>query len=145
MSRINKLTLALAALVVFGLGAPAAKADVCSVAGNIVNNCGFETGNTTGWTVVDASGFTGVNAGSAHSGGFGLFSGPVGLLGTLTQNLVTVPGQTYNLSFWLDNGSAGTPNQLQVSFNGVVLQTITNSAAFVHSSVRWRQPRPPSG
>ena len=132
MSRINKLTLALAALVVFGLGAPAAKADVCTVGGNIVNNCGFETGNTTGWTVVDPTGFTGVNSGSAHSGGFGLFSGPVGLLGTLTQNLVTVPGQTYNLSFWLAN-LAGPTNQFQVSFNGVVLQTITNSAAFAYT------------
>ena len=130
MSRINKLTLALAALVVFGLGAPAAKADVCSVAGNIVNNCGFETGNTTGWTVVDGSGFTGVNSASAHAGGtFGLFSGPVGILGTLTQNLVTTPGQTYNLSFWLLNGD-GTPNQFQAAFNGVTLTTLTNSASF---------------
>jgi hypothetical protein len=47
--------------------------------------------------------------------------------------LVTVPGQTYDLSFWLSNQSAGTPNQFQVSFNGVVLQTITNSAASAYT------------
>ncbi len=133
MTRINKLTLALAALVVFGLGAPAAKADVCTVGGNIVNNCGFETGNFTGWTAIDPSGFTAVTAGSAHSGSFGVSTGPVGTLGTLTQNLVTVPGQTYNLTFWLSNLSGSTPNQFQVSFNGVVLQTLTNSAAFAYT------------
>jgi len=130
MSRISKLSLALAALVVFGLGAPAAKADVCTVGGNIVNNCGFETGNTTGWTVVDPSGFTAATAASAHSGSFGLSTGPVGALGTVTQNLVTTPGQTYNLSFWLANLSGSTPNQFQAAFNGVTLTTLTNSAAF---------------
>ena len=130
MSRISKLTLALAALVVFGLAAPAAKADVCTVAGNIVNNCGFETGNTTGWTVVDGSGETGVGTGiNAHSGTFGLFSGPVGLLGTLTQNLVTVPGQSYDLSFWLQS-DGGTPNEWLVRFNGVTLLDVTNAPGF---------------
>jgi len=57
----------------------------------------------------------------------------VGALGTLTQNLVTVPGQTYNLTFWLANLSSTPPNQFQVSFNGVVLQTLTNSAAFAYT------------
>jgi len=130
MSRISKLTFALAALVVFGLGAPAAKADVCTVGGNIVTNCGFETGNTTGWTVVDPSGFTVASATALHSGAFGLLSGPVGLVGTVTQNLVTVPGQTYNLSFWLTNFSGSPPNSFTASFNGVTLTTLTNSAAF---------------
>ena len=131
MSRISKLTLALAALVVFGLGAPAAKADACTVGGNIVTNCGFETGNTTGWTVVDPSGFTTVTAGAAHTGGaFGLSTGPVGALGTVTQTLVTVPGATYNLSFWLANLSGSTPNQFQAAFDGVTLNNLVNSPAF---------------
>jgi len=129
MSRISKLTLALAVLVVFGLGAPAAKADVCTVAGNLVANCGFETGTFTGWTQSGNTGFTAVVAGSAHSGAFGATFGPVGSLGFITQNLVTVPGATYDLSFWLRN-AAGTPNQFTASFNGVALTTLTNSAAF---------------
>jgi len=130
MSHISKLTLALAALVVFGLGAPAAKADVCTVSGNIVNNCGFETGTTAGWTVVDPSGFTGVD-GSPHSGSFALFSGAVGTVGTVTQNLVTLPGQSYNLSFWLQS-DGGTPNEWLVRFNGVTLLDVTNAPAFAY-------------
>jgi len=127
MSRINKLTIALAALVVFGLGAPAAKADVCTVSGNLVTNCGFETGNFTGWTQSGNTGFTGNDAFSAHSGSFGAFFGPVGTLGFISQNIATVPGGTYNLSFWLRTEAAGTPNQFQVSFNGVILTNLVNA------------------
>jgi hypothetical protein len=132
MSRINKLTLALAALVVFGLGAPAAKADVCTVAGNLVVNCGFETQPAfSGWTQSGNTDFSGVSGGiSAHSGSFGAFFGPVGSLGFITQSLVTTPGATYNLSFWLLNESTLSPNQFTASFNGVALTTLTNSAAF---------------
>jgi len=132
MSRINKLTLALAALVVFGLGAPTAKADDCTVPGNLVTNCGFETGTFAGWTQSGNTGFTSVAAGSAHSGAFGASFGPVGSLGFITQNLVTVPGATYNLTFWL-RAAAGTPNQFTASFNGVTLTTLTNSAGFAYT------------
>ena len=132
MSRINKLTLALAALVVFGLGAPAAKADDCTVPGNLVTNCGFETGSFAGWTQSGNTGFTSVIPGSAHSGAFGASFGPIGTLGFITQNLVTVPGASYNLSFWLRNAS-GTPNQFTASFNGVTLTTLTNSVGFAYT------------
>jgi hypothetical protein len=132
MSRINKVTLALAALVVFGLGAPAAKADDCTVPGNLVTNCGFETGTFAGWTQSGNTGFTSVVPGSAHSGAFGASFGPVGSLGFITQNLVTVPGATYNLSFWLRNAT-GTPNQFTASFNGVVLSNMVNAAGFAYT------------
>ena len=100
MVKLNKIFLALAVFAILGLAAPAARADACSVAGNIVTNCGFETGTFAGWTVVDASGFTAVTAGSAHSGAFGVSTGPVGVPGTLTQTLATTSGGTYTLSFW---------------------------------------------
>ena len=128
----NKLILAFAAIVVLTIGAPMAKADVCTVAGNLVVNCGFETGTFSGWTNSGNTGFTGVDGGSAHSGSFGAFFGPVGSLGFITQNLVTMPGATYNLSFWLRN-DGGTPNQFTASWNGVVLQTITNGAAMAYT------------
>ena len=133
MPSVNKLFLALAAVVLLGVGAPIAKADDCTVAGNIVTNCGFETGTFAGWTQSGNTGFTGVFAGDAHSGAFGAEFGPVGSLGFITQNLVTVPGQTYNLSFWLSNLSGTPTNQFTASFNGVTLTTLTNSAVFAYT------------
>ena len=134
MSRISKLTLALAALVVFGFGAPAAKADVCTVGGNIVNNCGFETGTFAGWTQSGNLGFTGVDSAAidVHSGSFGAFFGPVSTLGFITQNLVTTPGSTYNLSFWLRN-DGGSVTEWLVSFNGVTLLDVSNAPAFQYT------------
>jgi hypothetical protein len=128
MSRISKLTLALAALVVFGLGAPAAKADVCTVAGNLVANCGFETGDFTSWTQSGNTGFTGVTT-VPHSGTFGAFFGPVGSLGFISQNLVTTPGALYNLSFWLLS-DGGQTSEYQVRFNGVTIADVVNPPAF---------------
>lgn len=133
MVKLNKLFLALAAFAILGFAAPAVRADDCTVAGNLVTNCGFETGTFAGWTVVDASGFTSVTAGSAHSGAFGTSTGPVGTPGTLTQTLATTPGGTYTLSFWLSNLSSSTPNSFSASFNGVTLTTLTNSASFAYT------------
>ena len=74
MSRINKILLALTAFVLLGPGASIAKADDCfSVVGNMVTNCGFETGDFTGWTV-NPSGTAFVTDPSAHSGNFGAAS-----------------------------------------------------------------------
>jgi len=136
MTNLNKLFLALAAVVVFAVSAPIAKADACSVSGNLVVNCGFETGTFASWTAVDASGFTSVIAGAAHAGGnFGVSTGPVAVPGTISQTITTAAGAgaTYNLSFWLANLSGSTPNSFSVSFGGVVLTTLTNSAAFAYT------------
>jgi PEP-CTERM motif len=131
MSRISKLTLALAALVVFGLGAPAAKADVCgTVSGNLVTNCGFETGTLAGWTQSGNTGFTGVETGMPHSGVNDAFFGPVGSLGFITQNLATTAGGSYNLSFWLQSDANSTPNEWLVRFNGVTLLDVVNAPGF---------------
>jgi hypothetical protein len=83
---------------------------------NIVTNGGFETGDFTGWTLsgntggaglTGGSGNIGVNMSSAHSGTYGAFFGPVGSLAYLSQNLTTVAGMTYELSFSLLNEGSG--------------------------------------
>lgn len=133
MVKLNKLFLALAAFAILGFAAPAVRADDCTVAGNLVTNCGFETGTFAGWTAVDSSGFTSVSASAAHSGAFGALSGPVGTIGTISQSIATTPGGTYTLSFWLTNLSGSTPNSFSVSFNGATLTSLTSSAAFPYT------------
>lgn len=95
---------------------------ICTaIAGNIVTNCGFETGNTSGWAVVDASGFTFASPGAfANSGNFGLAMGAVAANGTVSQVLNTVAGQTYDFSFFL-RSDGGTPSDFSVQWGGATI------------------------
>jgi hypothetical protein len=102
---------------------------------NIVTNGGFETGDFSGWTQGGNTDFTGVDSSSAHSGNFGAFAGPTsggkgssGGPGTLSQNLTTIVGQSYELSFWMYNdGSKGIVDggssnvMFQVFWNGTMI------------------------
>jgi carboxypeptidase family protein len=106
---------------------PAAACD--RVPGNLVTNCGFETGDFTGWTRSGDPTFTSIDTGSAHSGSFGLDTGPVNGLGFIAQNLATTPGTTYSLCYWLRN-LGGTPNRFQVSWDGTVIRDDNNLGQF---------------
>jgi hypothetical protein len=97
-----------------------------------VVNCGFETGNLTGWTLAGNTGFTGVSAGSAATGAFGFFAGPIGSNGTLSQNIATVAGQTYTITFSL-RADAGTPNNFAAAFGAVAGPSFTNTAGFPYT------------
>jgi hypothetical protein len=99
---------------------------------NIVNNPGFETGNFSGWTLNDPSGFSNVGSDPlfAHSGNFHANLGAVGLTGSLSQSLTTVAGTSYTLSFWLANDSSTPPNAFQAFFGGAQVFAIANSAVF---------------
>src|SRR5713226_2730052 len=80
----------------------AVNGSICDgVDGNLVMNCGFETGDFTNWAQSGNTGFTGVDDLSANSGAFGAYFGPIGDLGYITQTLSTIPGQTYSLTFYL--------------------------------------------
>ena len=126
----RKMILVLVAVMVVGLSASVTKAAPCGlVAGNLVVNCGFETGNLTGWSNTGNTGFSSVSASGAATGSFGWFTGPVGSLGFLSQNIATVAGQTYTITFSL-RADAGTPNNFAVTFGGVAGPSFTNTAAF---------------
>jgi len=99
------------------------------VPGNLVRNCGFETGDFTGWTRSGDPSATSIDSGSAHSGTYGLDIGPVTDLGFIAQNLATAPGGSYSLCYWLLN-LGGTPNRFQVSWDHVVIRDDTNLGAF---------------
>ncbi len=136
MSTFHKLSFALLAVVVLGMYAPAAKADVCgAVVGNLVVNCGFESGNLAGWTQSGNTTNTGVgNFGPGpHSGNFDAFAGPVGSVGFLSQTIATNPGTAYSITFFLRNNNGGSPNSFSASFGGTNLLTLTNSPAFAYT------------
>ena len=89
---------------------------------NLVVNGGFETGDFTGWTVgPGASSFVFVDTASPHTGLFSAHLGNFGALVALGQMVTTTPGGLYNLSFFLENNSSGTPNEFQVSWDGHLL------------------------
>lgn len=123
--------------LVFGLaalltGTPTWAQSQCdAVVGNLVTNCGFETGDFTGWTQGGNTGFTVVtnNPTYVHSGNFGAQLGPVGSDGTLTQ-MVGDNSSIYQISFWLDN-DGGTPNDFTLFWNGADIgPTLVDAGAF---------------
>ena len=93
----------------------------------IVTNGGFETSDLEAWTPSGVSGtLISTNSLYASSGIYGLALGPVGGIGYLSQTVPTVPGQLYLLSCWFDTPDGLTPNNFQVSWNGISLLNINN-------------------
>jgi hypothetical protein len=85
---------------------PARADDVCATASNLVQNCGFETGNFSDWTVSGDTANAGVDKADAHTGSFGAFFAGLGSFNSgqahftiLDQLLHTVPGRVYQLAY----------------------------------------------
>ena len=95
---------------------------------NLVANGNFATGDFTDWTlggndddgqiVID----TNAEGGSIYAAGMG----SMGANGTLSQTIATTPGETYTLSFWLQNEASGT-NDFKAIWNGQTLLSLTNA------------------
>ena len=122
----------------------------------LVGNGGFETGDFTDWTVsadtnanfIDSIDATDLYGGYStipgvddslfiHSGSYGAFLGQSNSLGSISQDLPTTAGQSYRLSFWLDNPAIGTPNQFIASWNGTDLFKGTSLGAFPWTNLQY--------
>lgn len=94
-------------------------------AAELITNGGFETGDFTGWTLVDG-GFTGVAPTPPGKGTFAAFFGPVGQLSTISQTLATTAGDLLDISFFLENHAGSGPNFFSVALDGVELFSFNN-------------------
>lgn len=159
-----RATVLLFAAFCFLVTSPVWAQSICdAVAGNLVTNCGFETGNFAGWSQAGNLGFTGVTSGSPYvnSGTYGAFLGPIGSDGFLSQTIwgntwtfafrqdpafwglddfvITFAGSCgsgcgiYNGSFFLYN-DGGTPNDFTVYLNGIdVGPSLVNVGGFPYT------------
>src|SRR5262249_32864612 len=109
-------------------------ASICdAIAGNLVANCGLETGNFTNWTITGNPTFvsdepSGTLGYPAHSGNFFALLGPVGDDSFLSQSLTTVAGHSYTLQ-WFLSSDGGTINDFDAEINGTTLFSMTNLPA----------------
>jgi hypothetical protein len=104
-------------------------ASICdATAGNIVQNCGFETGDFSNWTE-NAWGI----AGGANSGNLAASTGCVGdqcingfpPVAPLSQVLTTTAGDSYSLQFaYTPDG--GAYNELKVLWDGASIDDLVN-------------------
>ena len=121
-------------------------------AANVVLNPGFETGNLLGWnTSSDPNVNWLVSSNVPHTGTYAANNGCVGTGclapdpnlagGWLYQDVLTSPGNTYNLSYWFkvnDFGQAG-PTELRVLWNGNLVQDDVHTFNFGDSSLPYIQ------
>src|SRR3546814_1512037 len=77
--------------------------------------------NFTGWLLSGSADYAGVGGGMVNSGANAAYFGPVGATASISQVLNTVVGQSYDVSFYLQNSGAGT-NSFDVFFGGGAAQ-----------------------
>ncbi len=110
-----------------------------SAAGNLVANCGFETGNTNNWIGSNfAASYNVVVASQANTGSHAMRMGNLNTQGSavLSQTIADTPGVSYTFSFYLHSESSGTVKSFQAIWNNT---TLLNFGPTLNSAFGWTQ------
>jgi hypothetical protein len=144
-STLMRLSLPAAAALALCLSGGAAMAQ-CASAQNQVQNCGFETGDFTDWTmsgsnaVLSQTWAYGVDALNAHTGTYEAYMGTEGATPgthtsadslTLSQSIALTENLTYQISFYIDQDTAvykGYTNYFAAVWDGTTLMQETAAA-----------------
>jgi hypothetical protein len=129
-------------LLAFQGRAAATSVSICdSTAGNLVSNCGFETGDFTSWTLsgndvptelgyqYGVEGQDPLDSISPNSGNYQAFFADIDANATtLSQSIATTSGDEYQISFYLAQDTpvgGGYSNLFSASFGGTTLTSMT--------------------
>lgn len=112
---------------------------------DLVTNGSFEVSSTlagSGWTVSGAfiaegfDYFVDTSAGDAESGTHSFAGGGIGGLGYISQDLATIPGQSYNIHLWLANLSGfASGTEIQVRWGGNSVYDATDIFGFGYNEI----------
>ena len=121
------------ALCALALGTPLMATSTCTaLPSNLVANCGFETGDLTGWTATPPGylgQYYGVDTFDANTGTYGAYLAGQSSNVYLSQNVATAAGTTYYLDFALahpDPNYAPYTNAFSVSAGNDLLFSETD-------------------
>jgi len=118
----NRLAVFVISIVALGVTLPAH-------ATSLVTNGSFESSDIFfGWTQIGDSQFNAVICDEAPDGTCFASFGAIGGTGGISQDLATVAGQVYTISFYL-SPDGEMPSLATVSFGGTVLLNVTNPPA----------------
>jgi len=129
---VKKIIFAAASLLAIGTASANATPSLCdATAGNLILNCGFETGSFSSWNTAPAStgSIFGVGGlGSEHTGSNGAYFGAVGgLPDAINQIVATAPGHLYHLEFYFKSDGQ-TPNGAFVAYIDNAFHTLGSAS-----------------
>jgi len=106
---------------------------VCdAIVGNLVSNCGFESGSFGPWTLSGNTSETfvepAVGSYQPNSGTYFALLGAIGSDDIMTQDIATTAGQSYDFTFYLASDGR-TTNDFSAIFGGDTVFSQTNIAA----------------